>query len=95
MLPLKVSVPKPILLKLALGAPLITPANRVDVLSAPANKEPVPIKILPAPAIEPTVSVKLFKLNVAPDATVSADASLIRSDAEIKSVPAFTLVAPV
>ena len=56
----------------------------------------VPNVIEPAPAMEPTVSLKLAKSNVAPDATVTADEfEILSSDVLIASVPALTVVAPV
>ena len=48
-----------------------------------------------APAREPTVSAKLFRLNVAPPATVTALASAMRLAAPSRKVPAFTVVEPV
>jgi hypothetical protein len=56
----------------------------------------LPNVIEPAPAIEPTVSLRLAKSSVAPDATVTADEFEIRSsDPLIASVPAEMVVAPV
>ena len=56
LLPENVVVPVPALAKLP--APDITPLNVVLVLSAPAvSVNPLPSAMLPAPAIEPTVSL--------------------------------------
>ena len=67
----------------------------MDVLSPPAVNVPVPSVTLPAPASEPIVSLKLFRLKVAPPATVTALTSAIRLAAPSVSVPALMVVAPV
>jgi hypothetical protein len=78
--------------------PDITPLYTVDELSPPAVNvlaALVPSATEPAPAIDPTVSLRLAKSNVAPDVTVTADEFEIRSsDPLIASVPADTVVAP-
>ena len=74
----------------------ITPEKVVDVLRPPAVKVGVPLALLvivPAPAIEPTVSENLFKSNV--PVTTKALASFIRSEAPSFNVPAEIVVAPV
>ncbi len=75
--------------------PEMTPEKVVDVLSAPAVSAPDPRVMLPAPAMEPTVSVKLLRLYVALLATVTAvllDSTLM---APALKVPALMAVAPV
>ncbi len=73
----------------------MTPEKVVDVLSTPAWILPEPIVMFPAPAIEPTVSRKLFRSNVAPLAITTAEVLGILLDAPSCSVPALMLVAPV
>ena len=55
----------------------------------------MPSVTAPAPASEPMVSAKLFRLKVAPPATVTALVSAMRLAAPNVSVPTLTLVAPV
>ena len=97
LLPDNVNVPDPAFVKPLL--PDIAPLKVVDELFPPAVKifvASVPNVIEPAPAIEPTVSLRLAKSNVAPDATVTADEFEIRSsDVLMASVPSLTVVAPV
>ena len=75
--------------------PLATPEKIVLVLLPPAVRVALPSVTFPAPASEPTVSAKFARLNVAPDATVTALVSAIRLAAPSASVPALMLVAPV
>ena len=75
--------------------PLITPEKAVDVLFPPVVSVPVPSVTLPAPAREPIVSTKLFRLNVAPALTVTALVSAMRFAAPNCKVPALMVVAPV
>jgi len=95
--PLKVKVPEPVFVTALL--PDITPLYVVDVLSPPAVNVLAasdPRLIEPAPAIEPTVSLRLARSNVAPDATDTADEFEMRSSADASaSVPAEIVVAPV
>ena len=95
--PLKVKVPEPVFVKALL--PDITPLNVVDELSPPAVNVLAasdPRLIEPAPSIEPTVSLRLARLNVAPDATDTADEFEMRSSADPSaSVPTEIVVAPV
>ena len=73
--------------------PLITPEKLVDKLFWPEVSAAVPMMILPAPAIEPTISAILFKLSVAPSDTLTA--LLLGIEALSSKVPAKILVAPV
>ena len=86
-------VPVPFLTMLPV--PERVPENVVEVLSPPAPRLPEPSVMAPAPAIEATVSELLFRLRVAPLATVTAEVLGIRLEAPSWSVPALTLVAPV
>ncbi len=67
----------------------------MEELSPPAVRMPVPSVTVPAPASEPIVSAKLFRLKVAPPATVRALVSAMRFAAPKVSVPALMVVAPV
>jgi len=56
--------------------PLMLPLNELVLLSAVVNVAE-PKLTLPAPAIEPIVSAKLFKLNVAePETTTSLESGM-------------------
>ncbi len=75
-----------------------TPEKVVDVLlpaavsvTAPAT----PLVTVPAPASEPTVSLKPLRSNVAPPATVSALLAPTALAMPSFSVPALMVVAPV
>ncbi|NBO84747.1 MAG: hypothetical protein EBV14_05295 [Actinobacteria bacterium] len=66
-------------------------------LSPPAVNVPAPSVMVPAPAIEPTLVVRPFTANVAPEDTVTA-VDDDRAPAELEencSVPALIVVAPV
>ena len=93
LLPERVKVPIPCFVRPPV--PLITPEKMVEELSPPAVRMPVPSVTLPAPASEPIVSLKLFRLNVAPPTTVRALVSAMRLAAPSVSVPTFTFVAPI
>ena len=98
--PDSVSVLVPCLVMPASLLPLITPLNVVSVSGPEAWSSPVvslavPRAILPAPAIDPTVSLKLARLNVAPKATDTADRSGITPAAPEVNVPVEIVVAPV
>ena len=91
MAPESVKVPVPVLARVP--EPLMMPLIVVLLLRPPLVKvTPEPITILPAPAIEPTVSVVLM-LYVAPPATVMAVVSA--KVPETVSVPALIVVVPV
>ncbi len=81
----------PVLLKLPL-VPLIVPENNVEALLPPEVKSAVPITICPAPAIDPTISFKLFKSKVAPDEILTALTLLIAL--LLFNVPVLIFVAP-
>src|SRR4051812_33062470 len=74
--------------------PEIAPENVVDVLLPPAVSVALPNVMEPAPAIDPAACAKLFRLKVAPDATVMSDVAAIRLAAPNVSVPALTIVGP-
>ena len=91
--PPSVSVPVPFFVMPPL--PPAVPVNEVEVLSPPAMSVPAPRRRLPAPASEPTVSVRSFMSSVAPAETVTALAFGSVSVAPSRSVPALIVVAPV
>ena len=97
MSPDNVNVPDPAFVKPLL--PDIAPLKVVDESLPPAVNvfsASVPNVTEPAPSIEPTVSLRLAKSSVAPDATVTADEFEMRSsEVLIASFPALTVVAPV
>ena len=93
--PLSVRVPVPFFTNEPELVPLMTPENVVAELSWPAMSCPVPTLMLPAPEIEPTVSLELFMSKVAPEATLSADESGMRLAAFSFNVPKLTVVGPV
>ena len=59
-------------------APLMAP-EKLAVLEFPAMSVPLPRVTLPAPASEPMVSLKLFRLKTAPLLTTSGEVLAIRS----------------
>ena len=65
-------------------------------MSPPDVNVPAPSVMVPAPAIEPTLVVRPFKSNVAPEDTVTAvdDDSAPAALDENFSVPAPTVVEP-
>ena len=94
--PERVSVPVPCFVIPPVPDPLsllITPENVVEVLSPPTvNWVLCSISIVPAPAIDPTVS-SLLVSNNAPDATVNA---VVFGNEPVKfKVPPLTVVLPV
>ena len=91
--PLKVKVPLPALIRLPFE-PEITPLKVVFALLPPAVSVLLPRVILPAPAIEATVSLTAT-LYTAPLSTVTAVLSDNRPDPETVNVPALTCVVPV
>ncbi len=94
MVPLRVCLPVPATVKAPV--PLRTPEKVLSVLlSAPVVKLAAWILTEPAPAKEPTVSVRFVKFSVAPAATVTADVSAITWSAPVLNVPALMTVGPV
>ena len=93
LLPVKVSVPLPALTILPFD-PEITPLKVVLASLPPEVNVLLPRVILPAPAIEATVSLTAT-LYVAPLSTVTAVSSDYRPDPETVNVPALTCVVPV
>ncbi len=98
--PLSVIVPEPTLVKSP--APVRAPEKVVLVPSPPAVRDAVasaagamPKETVPAPARDPIVSSASFRSSVAPEATVTAEESPMRSAEAICSVPAVMFVAPV
>ena len=96
--PDSVSVPLPDFVK-APPAPDTTPLNVVVALPPTVNV-PLPSVIAPVvlpltSAIEATVSLLLFRSNVAPFAICTALLSAITPDAPSLSVPALIVVVPV
>ena len=91
--PLSVNAPLPTFTILPLE-PEITPLKVVFALLPPEVNVLLPRVILPAPAIEATVSVTAT-LYVAPLSTVTAVLSDNRPDPETVNVPALTCVVPV
>ena len=76
-------------------APDIAPLKVVLAWLPPAVKVALPRVMLPAPAMEPTVSAKPFRSQVAEFATVTAVPSCSTPAAPLRKVPAFTAVLPV
>ena len=91
--PLSVSVPVPLFV--SPPEPLMTLEKVVEELLPPAVSEPLPSVTLPAPASEPMVAEKLLRSNVAPPATLTAEALWRPPAAPSLSVPALIAVAPV
>ena len=91
--PPSVSVPVPFFVMPPI--PPAVPVNEVEVLSPPAMSVPAPSKRFPAPASEPTVSVRSFRSSVAPEEMVTALAFGSVSVAPRRSVPALIVVVPV
>src|SRR6202011_3180446 len=92
-MPVSISVPLPILVRLPV--PEIVPENVVLVLSLPVVSMAEPSVALPAPASEPMVWLKLLRSRVAPLATVNALNGENALTTPACSVPALTDVAPV
>ena len=69
--------------------------EKVVSLASPALSVAEPRVMLPAPAIERTVSLWLARFQVAPPVTVTAEPSAMTSAAPSAKVPALTVVAPV
>jgi hypothetical protein len=90
LVPLKVSVPVPLLFKAP--APLMIPL-KVSFVFAPPVVRSAPKVIAPAPATEPTVS-DVAILSVAPLATLTTPVSIIAPPPVSERVPADTVVAP-
>ena len=90
--PLKVSSPTPSFVNPPV--PVITPL-KVLFAAVILFRFPLPMLIVPAPAIEPSVSLKLFIAKVAPPATDRLETSANRSAAPKVNVPSFTVVEPV
>ncbi len=95
-------MPVPVLVRATVPEPLASvPAKVVEALPArPPDRVTAPATLLvirlPAtPAIEPTVSEKPPRSNVAPDATDSAELRPTPLAMPRRSVPALTVVAPV
>ncbi len=59
------------------------------------SRTTAPLTMRPLPAMEPTVSLKPFRLKVAPASTVRAVLSGRRSAAASDRMPPLTVVAPV
>ena len=87
-------MPEPALVNAPL-VPEMTPENVVEVLSPPAVNTPAPKVMLPAPAMDPTVSELPFRLNVAPGATVTEEVFGSKLPAPSCNVPALIFVVPV
>ncbi len=97
-----VRVPVPVLVSATVPDPLAsTPAKVVEALPArPPDRVTAPaaplVMVDPAtPAIEPTVSEKPLRSNVAPEATLSAELAPTALAIPARSVPPLTAVAPV
>ena len=90
--PDRVKVPLPVFVNPP--APESTPLYVVLVLAPPAVSVNPPFTMLPAPAIDPTVSAPP-RVKVAPPATLNAEASVILSAALVVKPPALMVVAPV
>ena len=90
--PLKVSSPTPSFVNPPV--PVITPL-KVVLAAAMLFRFPLPMLIVPAPAIEPNVSLKLLIAKVAPPATDKLETSASRSAAPKVSVPSLMVVDPV
>src|SRR5438067_2331610 len=91
--PDKVSVPVPVLTRPPV--PLITPENVVEAFVPPLVSANDPRSMLPAPAMEPTVSAAAVSCRVAADDTLTAVVSASELLPASASVPAETFVAPV
>ena len=90
--PLKVSSPTPSFVNPPV--PVITPLKTL-LGAAMLFRFPLPMLIVPAPAIEPSVSLKLLIAKVAPPATERLEASANRSAAPKVTVPSLMVVDPV
>jgi hypothetical protein len=91
--PLIVSVPEPAFVNWPPA--VIAPLNVVDELSPPAVRSPASNRTVPAPAIDPTVSLT-FRVNVAPVETDTAvEFDSLSFDPDKMTVPVEIVVEPV
>lgn len=91
--PLRVSVPVPVLVMPPV--PPMEPLKVVDVFSPPAVRRTEPSEMVPAPANEPMVSLKLLRSSVVPADMVTAVVAGRLFKAPTRNVPALMVVVPV